>query len=217
MVSAGYPGTGVVQSGPGGARATAGEVPDRLQQVGGLALFEPGGGTVDAFGRLLRDLGGHAGLATLGGHLLQFVRHGAELVSGPLLLDIRLVAGVPAGLAGQVTRLARGLRYYFPGLVGGGLRDAAARLARGPADVRGLVPRDGGGRRLVLRAGTRLRVSPHVLGHGGPSFFLVIKSRVATREQVRHSCTRDLLGENFLAAETGFGRLCGGREVRLGL
>ena len=172
---------------------------------------------MDAFGRLLRDLGGHAGLAALGGHLLQFVRHGAELVSGPLLLDIRLVAGVPAGLAGQVTRLARGLRYHFPGLIGGGLRDAAARLARGPADVRGLVPRDGRGRRLVLRAGTRLREALTFSGIVAPPSFLVIKSRVATREQVRHSSARDLLGENFLAGKTGFSGLCGGREAWLGL
>src|SRR2546430_307884 len=134
---------GAAGAGRDHAGGTGGEPPARLQRVAGLALFEPRGGTVDAFGRLLRDLGGHAGLAALGGHLVQFIRHGAELVSGPLLLGRRLVAGVPAGLAGQVTRLARGLRDHLPGLIGGGLGDAAARLARGPADGRGLVPRDG--------------------------------------------------------------------------
>ena len=49
---------------------------------------------MNAFGRLLRDLGGHAGLAALGGHLLQFVRHGAELARGLLLLDGGLVSGL---------------------------------------------------------------------------------------------------------------------------
>ena len=106
---------------------------------------------MDTFGRLLRDLGGHAGLAALDGHLPQFVRHRAELAGGLLLLDGGLVAGVPAGLAEQVPRLARGLGDYLPGLVRGGLGDVAARLARGPADVRGLFPRDGRRRRLILR------------------------------------------------------------------
>ena len=76
------------------ARAATGEVPDRLQQVGGLTLLEPGSRAVNTFGRLLRDLGGHAGLAALGRHLLQFVRNGAELARGLLLLDGGLVSGL---------------------------------------------------------------------------------------------------------------------------
>ena len=80
-------------------------------------------------------------------------RRRAELAGGLLLLNGGLVAGLPAGLAEQVARLARGLGDYFPGLIRGGLGDVAARLARGPAHVRGLVPCDGRGRRLVLRAG----------------------------------------------------------------
>ena len=136
---------------------------------------------MDTFGRLLRDLGGHAGLAALDGHLPQFVRHRAELAGGLLLLDGGLVAGVPAGLAEQVPRLEHGLGDYLPGLVRGGLGDTASRLTRGPADGRGLIPCDGRGRRLVLRArtllsvrlprsGTRLGVRPHVFGHCGPSY-----------------------------------------------
>ena len=136
---------------------------------------------MDTFGRLLRDLGSHAGLAALGGHLPQFVRHRTELAGGLLLLDGGLVAGVAAGLVEQVARLARGLGDYLPSLVRGGLGDVAARLTRGPADGRGLVPCDGRSRRLVLRAGTLLSVRlprsgtllgvrPHVFGHCGPSY-----------------------------------------------
>ena len=136
---------------------------------------------MDSFGRLLRDLGDHAGLAALDGHLPQFVRHRAELAGGLLLLDGGLVADLPAGLAEQVPRLARGLGDYLPGLVRGGLGDVPARLTRGPADGRGLVPCDGRGRRLVLRTGALLSVRlprsgallgvrPYVFGHCGPSY-----------------------------------------------
>jgi hypothetical protein len=83
-------------------RAAAGEVPDRLQHVRRLTLFEPRGYAVDAFGRLLGYLGGYAGLAALGRHIPQFVRHGVELVRGLLLLDGGLVAGLSARLAEQV-------------------------------------------------------------------------------------------------------------------
>ena len=140
---------------------------------------------MDALGRLLRDLGGHAGLAALGGHLTQFIRHRAELVGGLLLLVGGLVTGVPAGLAEQVPRLARSLGGDHPGLVGGGLGDVAARLARGLADVGGLVPGDGSGRRLrlILR-----RVRPCVVSHRGLPAFLVFC--VAARYPCGYGVTR---------------------------
>src|SRR5581483_7850177 len=127
-------------------RTAAGEVPDRLQYVRGLTLLEPGRGAVQTFGRLVGDLGGHAGLAALGRHLVQLVGHRAKLARGLLLLDGGLVTDLPAGLAGQVARLARGLGYDLPGLVGGGLGDPAARFAGGLAGGRGLSPRDVRGR-----------------------------------------------------------------------
>jgi hypothetical protein len=108
---------------------------------------------------------------------MQFVRHRTELARGLLLLDGSLVADVPARLAGQVAGLPRGFGGYFRGLVRGRVGNAAARLAGGLADGRGLIPRDIRGRPAglvgseVARGGlvrtwlVRRRGGPCVVGH----------------------------------------------------
>ena len=55
-------------------------------------------------------------------------------------------------LAEQVPGLPGGLGYHHPSLVGGGLGNIAARLADGPADIRGLISRDIRRGRLRLRS-----------------------------------------------------------------
>jgi len=68
------------------ARAPAGEIPDLIEQVARLPMLEPGGGPVDALGRLPCDLSGHARLAALRCHLMNLVGERVQLAGRLVLL-----------------------------------------------------------------------------------------------------------------------------------
>ena len=103
-------------------------------------------------GRLPCDLGRQAGLAALVCHLRQLVRDGPQLLRRLLLLRSSLLTAPASGLAEQVPGLLSGLDHHHLGLLGGGLGNMAARLAGGPADIRGLISRDVRRGRLRLRS-----------------------------------------------------------------
>ena len=60
---------------------------------------------MNTFGRLLCDLGGHAGLAALDGHLPQFIRHRAELAGGRVAARDELADAVELPLGAEFARV----------------------------------------------------------------------------------------------------------------
>jgi hypothetical protein len=111
------------------AGPTTGEISRLIEQISRFALFKPRGRAVQAVGRLVCELAGHASLTASGGHLTELVCDGMQLNRRLLLLGGRLVACLPLGLSEldfvPASRFSGGL----PGLVLRGLGDLAARLA----------------------------------------------------------------------------------------
>ncbi|WKK72971.1 hypothetical protein Q0F99_08950 [Rathayibacter oskolensis] len=130
-------------------RAAAGERLHVLQQLGGLAVLEPGGDALSAAGEVRDEVRGHVVLTALSVRERgEVVAEGAGALGGVVLLGVGLLGELAAALVEEVLDLGLGL-----------LSDVRRLLLAGGDDVaRGLlgIAGDGGGlllgsARLLLR------------------------------------------------------------------